>query len=160
LPPRRCGSLPGLLGNKNGSMAEQQPAKRRRGCLFYGCIGGLVLMLMLVVGLLIGLRYARKLINDFTDTQPMPLPTVQMSREQIDQLQQRIETFRTTVKASQPVDPLTLTSDEINALIATDPDLQVLKGKLYVTLENDQLKGQLSVPMESMGLHLFKGRYL
>jgi len=56
--------------------------------------------------------------------------------------------------------PLTLTSDEINALIATDPDLQPLKGKLYVTLENEHIKGQLSVSMDEAGLPMFRGRYL
>jgi hypothetical protein len=55
---------------------------------------------------------------------------------------------------------LILTSDEINALIANDPDFGALKGKLYVTISADNVKGQLSVPMDSVGLPLFKGRYL
>ena len=50
--------------------------------------------------------------------------------------------------------------DDANALIATDPDFRELKGKLYVTLSGDQVEGQLSIPMESVRLQLFKGRYL
>src|SRR6267142_1961253 len=69
------------------------PPKPRRGCLFYGCVTGLVMLL-------------------------------------------------------------------ISALIATDPDLQPVKGKLYVMIEGDQLKGQVSVPMEQVGLPIFRGRYL
>jgi len=38
--------------------------------------------------------------------------------------------------------------------------LSALKGKLYVKLSGDQAEGQLSVPMESVGLTLFRGRYL
>jgi hypothetical protein len=36
----------------------------------------------------------------------------------------------------------------------------VLKGKLYVTLSGQQIEGQMSVPMEEIGLPIFRGRYL
>ena len=39
-------------------------------------------------------------------------------------------------------------------------DFGALKGKLYVLLSGDEVKGQLSVPMEWIGLPIFKGRYL
>src|SRR5205823_12311506 len=45
-------------------------------------------------------------------------------------------------------------------LLTTDKDLKSLHSKFYVMLENDQLKAQLSVPLEDLGLHIFKGRYL
>ncbi len=35
-----------------------------------------------------------------------------------------------------------------------------MKGKFYVSLEGDQLKGEVSVPLRDMGLTMFKGRYL
>ena len=141
------------------SIAEQTP-KLRRGCLYYGCIAGLVLMLMMLVGGLLGLHYAKRMFHNFTDDKPMPLPQVQMSRADIDRIEQRIETFRQAVRSEKPTEPLILSADEINALIATDPDFRELKGKLYVTLSGDQVEGQLSIPMESVGLQLFKGRYL
>jgi len=139
---------------------DDQTAKPRRSFLYYGCLAGLVLMLMVVLGGLFGLHFAKKMFNDFTDAGPMDLPQVQMSRAEIDQLEQRIETFRQMVRNGKPTPPLILTSDEINALIANDPDFGALKGKLYVTLSADSVKGQLSVPMDSVGLPLFKGRYL
>ena len=69
---------------------DDQTPKPRRSFLFYGCLAGLVLMLMVVFGGLFGLYYAKKMFRDFTDTQPMALPQVQMSRAQIDQIEQRI----------------------------------------------------------------------
>jgi hypothetical protein len=140
-------------------MAEPTP-KPRRGCLFYALIGGAILILFLVGGGLIGFHYAKKMINDFTDAQPMPLPQVQMPRSEIDKLEQRIDTFRQAIRAGKPTEPLALSADEINALIQTDPDFSPLKGKLFVTLQGDKVSGQLSVPMELVGLHMFKGRYL
>src|SRR5437867_5203184 len=140
-------------------MTDEKP-KARRGCLFYGCIMGSFLLVLVLVAGLVGLRYAKKLVTDFTDTQPLPLPKVQIAQPELDALQRRIDTFRDAVRQGQPTGTLTLTADEINALIASDPDLQALKGKFYVMIEGDQLKGQVSLPMDQIGLPVFKGRYL
>jgi hypothetical protein len=115
---------------------------------------------MLLAGALAGFRIFKKTLNDFTDTSPVTLPTVKMSPDEMAQVRRRVDEFRTAVRGGLPAPPLTLTSDEINALIATDPDLQALKGKLYVTIEGDQIKGQVSVPVEEAGLPMFRGRYL
>ena len=140
-------------------MANERPSSRR-GCLFYGCLTGVLLLLIALAGGLAGYRYARKMFNDFTDSQPLAMPPVQLTQPQIDQLQQRIEAFRQAVRQSESTPPLALTADQINALIATDPDLKALKGKIYVAIEGGQLKGRLSVPMEQLGLPMFRGRYL
>ncbi len=138
----------------------EQAKKTRRGCLFYGCLTGLVLLLLIIIAGLIGLRYAKKMFNEFTDTSPTPLPQIRMSQAEIDQLRRRVDDFREAVRAHRPAPPLALSADEINALIATDSDLQPLKGKVYVTIEGDRLKGQISLPMEEAGLPMFRGRYL
>jgi hypothetical protein len=140
-------------------MTDQTP-KRRRGCFFYGCITSLVLLALLLGALLLGLHYVRKMVNQFTDTQPMALPTVQMSQADIDKVKQRWEAFQTAVREQRPTKPLVLTADDINALIASGPDRQPLKGKLYVGLEGNQLKGEVSLPLQDLGLRMFKGRYL
>jgi hypothetical protein len=137
-----------------------QAKKTPRGCLYYGCIMGLVLALMLVVGLLFGLRFARKMINEFTDNKPAPLPALRMEPAQISQVQAKVTAFAESVKAGKTTPALELTGDEINALISTNASLQPLRGKLFVTLEGTQIKGQVSVPMEDLGLPLFRGRYL
>ncbi len=139
---------------------DEQASKPRKQLIRYGCLVGLVLLLMIVLGGLFGLYYAKKMFKDFTDSKPAELPQSPLSRAQIDQLQQRIDSFRQAVRQGTVSEPLKLSSDEINALIATDPDLKPLKGKLYVTLSGNKVEGQLSVPMESIGLRLFKGRYL
>lgn len=138
---------------------EQTKERQRRGCLFYGCLTGAVLALIALIGLLVGLRYAKKMFTDFTDTKPATLPTVQLPEAQLNALQKRIETFKDAVRQGQTVPPLSLTADEINALIATDPDLKDFKGKLYVIIQGDTLSTQLSLPMEQLGLPIFKGRY-
>lgn len=137
-----------------------QAAKPRRGCFFYGCITGLVLLVIVLGALMVGLHYVRKTVNQFTDSQPMELPTVQMSQGEMDKLKQRFEAFQKAVREQRPTEPLVLAADDINALIANGSERQALKGKLYVGLEGDQIKGEVSVPLREIGLSVFRGRYL
>jgi len=139
---------------------QQQQTKRRKGCMFYGCLGGLIVLLGIVLAGLIGLHYAKKMYYEFTDSQAMPLPEVKLSQPEIEQLRHRVDDFNEAVRTGKHTRPLTLSGDEVNALIATDKDFQQLKSKFYVTIEEDKLKAQMSVPLDELGLHIFKGRYL
>jgi hypothetical protein len=139
---------------------EEETAKPHGNIFKYGCLAGLVLLLMVVLGGLFGLYYAKRMFKDFTDDKPAVLPEVRMSSAEMNQIQRRIDNFRQAVRLGKQTEPLRLTSDELNALIATDPDLSALKGKLFVKLSGNVVEGQLSVPMESVGLPLFHGRYL
>ena len=63
-------------------MQTPEQTKKRRGCLFYGCLTAAVFSLLLVCGLLAGLWYAKKMLTDFTADKPMPIPAVQVSAEE------------------------------------------------------------------------------
>jgi len=109
-------------------------------------------LLVIVLGaLLVGLHYVRKMVNNFTDNKPMELPTLQMSKAEIDQVKQRFETFQQEVREQRATKPLVLTADDINALIASGSEPQSLKGKLYVSLEGDQAKGQVACRYRKSG---------
>jgi len=140
--------------------ADTQRVKARRGCFFYGCISGALLLLVMLVGAILGLRYFKRMVTEFTDTRPAVMPAVPLSPEQVSQVEQRFESFRDSVRAGKTVQPLELNSDEVNALILTNTDFQPLKGKLYITLEDSSVKGRISLPMEEAGLKAFHGRYL
>lgn len=139
---------------------NDQPPKPRRGCFFYGCISGAVLLVLVLGALWIGLRYVKNMVNSFTDSKPTELPTLQMAKAEIEQVKQRFEAFEQAVREQHATKPLVLTTDDINALIASSSGPQELKGKLYVSLEGDQAKGEVSVPLQDVGLRMFKGRYL
>jgi hypothetical protein len=145
-------------------LMNDQPPKPRRGCFFYGCISGLVLLLILAIGGLLAVHYAKKkvtaLIAEYTDSQPATLPTAQISAADLDQLKQRFAAFDQAVRAGQPVPPLTLTANEINALVASGKDQQWLKGKVYVSFDGDRLKGEMSIPLNDIGWKMFRNRYL
>ena len=138
-----------------------EPAKARRGCLFYVGLTGAFLLIAVLVATLLGLHMARKLYNQFTDTRPMPMPAVQLSRAQIDAVQRRVDAFRESVRGFRTTPPLTLSAQDLNALIQSDPDFEPMKGKLYVkSIQNGLVTALISLPMEQAGLPMFKGRYL
>ncbi len=137
---------------------EEQP--KRRGCLFYGCITGVVCLVAILIAALLGLHQLKKLLYQSTDDGPAPMPALQMTPEQIERVRQRVEDFRDAVRTGRPTAPLELSGDDINALIASDPDFRELKGKLHVTIDGSQVKSQLSLPLVELGLPRFKGRYL
>jgi hypothetical protein len=131
-----------------------------RGCFFYGCLGSAAIFLVLLGLMLLGLHRFRTMIQLFTDTAPTPLPAVQLSAADREKLERRIDDFQDSVRAGRPTPPLTLTADELNAMIATNPELKDLKGKLYVIIETNQLKAQVSVRLGDIGSPFFRNRYL
>jgi hypothetical protein len=140
-------------------MAQDKP-KPRRGCIFYGCIITSALLLVSLIGVLAALHYGRKLILDLTDTGPMALPTIQVSPAQTEQIRSRVEAFRQALRDNRPTPPLELAADDINALIAGDSQYQAAKGKVFVSIQDGQLTGQVSIPLDQLGVSTLKGRYL
>src|SRR5262249_42079167 len=141
-------------------LTEQPTIKPSRGCLFYGCLTGVVCLLAILIAGLLGIHEFRRMLNKYTDTQPMALPKVSIGSAALDQLLPRVEDFREDLRAGRTPPQLILSEDEVNELIAHDPELKQLKGKLYVQFEGDQLQAQVSLPMEDVGLPRFRGRYL
>src|SRR5438874_2615514 len=101
-------------------MANAQKKRRR----FFGW--STLLILILLLGILFALLwlYINKAV---TDSSPIPLPKVSLTESQQRQTQQRVDAFRDAVQSHQSVQPLALTSDEVNALIATDSDCEPFK---------------------------------
>jgi len=85
---------------------------------------------------------------------------VQMSKPEMEQVGRRFEDFVSAVRDGRATPPLILSGDDVNALIATNPDAKALRGKVYVSIEGDRVKGQVSVPLADVGLPFFRGRYL
>jgi hypothetical protein len=143
------------------------PPPKKHGCFFYGCIISLVIFLIVALGGFLTVRYIanrlHEMVAQYTDTAPANLPAEQMPAQELKELHDRLAAFDSAMKAHSNAPPLVLTSQDINALIAENPQL---KGKCYVTLDGDKIKGQISLPLNTLKgmpgydtLHL-DGRYL
>ncbi len=143
----------------NGQPAA--PAPKRRGCLFYGCLIFAIIGVILLVMSLMALRFAKKFVDQWTDTKPMALPVVKLSDEQLATLRARMAAFQQSVtNTAAPAEPLTLTGDELNGLIESDPNWKNLKGKVYLGITNNLVSGEVSLPLTDSGVPYVKNRYV
>lgn len=139
------------------TVPPQQP--QRRGCLFWGCLTCCVLLLLLVLAAVFTVRFVKNRINAYTDTAPMALPKVEMSDADFKVLQQRVKSFGDAMDQGKPTEPLSLSSDELNAIIVKSPNSASLSNKIHLSLNGSEVKGQISIPLDSLG-RLGRGRYL
>jgi hypothetical protein len=144
-------------------MSEPQ-AKQGRGCFFYGCLTAVILALLVVVAGVIGVRYLLGKVNQFvvlyTETQPMALPKAQFTAEEAAAVQAQFKRFGDALARGLTNAPLELDTQGINCLIASSPDFREFKDKVYLTLEGDQIKGQISLPLDHIPFIKGKGRFL
>ena len=140
---------------------ETQPKKR--GCFFYGCIALIVAVLVLAVGGVLLVRYTKgkidSVVAEYTDPAPVQIEKADASPAKVKAIQTRIDAFRNGLASCQPQE-LTLTADELNTLLAGQPDLKELADKIYVNIEGDQMKANISWPLPDIGPLKLKGRYL
>ena len=138
-------------------MADQPP--KRRGCLFYGCLTCVVLFLLACLLVFFAVRFVRNRVTAYTDAAPVKMPAVEMSDADFKLLQQRTKSFSDAMEQGKTTEPLILTEDEINALIVKSSDAKDLAGKVHVSLNGEEVKGQVSLPLSFLGW-FGRGRYL
>jgi len=127
--------------------------------LFYGCLTCLVLLLLAAVLAVVAIRFFKNQVNAYTDSQPMKLPRVEMTDAEFQQLDQRVKAFGDAMEKGKPAEPLILAERDINGLIARAANLKELADKVYVAVNGNEVKGQVSIPLSRLGW-LGKGRYL
>ncbi len=143
------------------SPEQEQAPPRQRGCFFYGCIiaSVLALLMLISVGILgfVGYRWLNRFAEEWTSTTPEKLPVLEMPAEKRQAVKDRVEAFRKAVAAGTASEPLVLSTDDLNALIEANEEW---KGKIFVKVEGDQVKGRVSIPLNDLPLPMVKGRYL
>ena len=118
-------------------------APRQRGCCFYGCLGAAIaFVLMLAVGGFAGYKLwqvYQSFLRDYTGAAPQALPPLALTAEQQAKLFQRVDAFGAKLKAKQAVEPLVLSADELNALVARVPEL---RGRVRFALKDDRAEAK------------------
>src|SRR5262245_28894942 len=89
-------------------------------------------------------------IKRFTHEAPASLPVVQLSKPDLRSLQDRVESFQQALRQEQQVPPLSLSADEINALIENMPAARQIKSHLFFSIQDDLLKASVSLPLSDI----------
>jgi hypothetical protein len=150
-----------------GDSGQQQrppaPPKPRSGCWKYGGIGCLIIIILAIIGGYFAYKGVKGVLGElaekYTSVKPMDLPKIDASQDEVASTMERVGSFTNSLKGNTSPEPLTLTSRDINLLIQNHPEWKEMAGKLYVTIEGDQVKGQVSMPLGEMA-DMFKGRFL
>jgi hypothetical protein len=138
---------------------EPQQKKSGRGCLFWGGIIAAVFLLFILLTIYAAFRYVKNTIAQYTDTKPLPAPALHLSATEVTNLQQRVHLFDQAIKNNKAVEPLSLSADEINELIAHEAKSNASPARLFFSFNSNQVQAQLSVPTDGIGLRMLKGRY-
>lgn len=137
---------------------EAPPRQRGLGCFARGCLILLVFAIVLVIacfaGMWWGLQRHSAIVHGIywlakthsISDAPAPVPEFTASDSQVRNFRERWQDFEQKTRAGQP-DEIELSADDINTLIATNPDV---RGKWFVSIEGGQLRFQLSLPLEEM----------
>jgi hypothetical protein len=136
----------------------EPPPPKSTGCFAKGCLILAVFAVILAIacsaGIYWGLRHHSAIVRGMywlTKTRaitnaPSPIPRSETSDAKIEATLERWRNFETTVRAGQPAE-IELTADEINDLIASDPDV---RHKMFVSIEGNRLRAQISLPLGEM----------
>jgi hypothetical protein len=140
----------------NPSWIEPPPRAPRQGmgCFAKGCLILAIFLCVLFAAFVVGSIYAvRHLRTTFFATEHVDLPPNNSTPEEQQLALAHWKIFERSARAHMPA-RIELTADEINAIIAADPDL---RGKAYVTIEGNVGRLQVSVPLNT---RWFRGRYI
>jgi len=140
---------------------------KKHGCFFYGCLTAIIVTVLIAIlgGVCFYFAMTRLagLAVEYTEASPMQLPKVEASPSEQDALKRRVADFQKALDAGKPA-ALTLTGDELNALIASDASKSSWKDRVRFAIQGSDLKCQLSMPLDDVakvpGFSNLKGRYL
>lgn len=145
-----------------------QAPRQGKSCWFYGCVVVAVAGLLgLGVAIFSGwwlYKKADAMVADFTSETGEKLPTVVYTDAEIEELEERVDTFTESLTNKSPSMRLELTGDDINALVTARGEFPDGNPPVHVQIEGDEVRAQLSVPLDIIadktGLELVRGRFL
>lgn len=128
-------------------LAPPREPKAGKGCLFYGCLTVGVVGLMVAALAVVGFLKFKEKVRHYTDDKPAAFKTATASPQQAAATQAKWQTFLQTVKDGAQPARLTISADEINALIAQTPGW---KDRVRISFDGNQITGALSLPLNEV----------
>ncbi|MFC1823534.1 hypothetical protein ACFL9T_12560 [Thermodesulfobacteriota bacterium] len=134
--------------------------KKGRGCFFYGCLTTIVLCII-VGGLgMYGLWRLKEAAVGYTDSEPMLMERGAISPERVERVKEKIFGFYESIQKGNKRGSLRLSEDEVNTLINSHPRFKELGGGVRISFKDEEIKGEVSIPLEGVPLGLGEGKYL
>ena len=141
-----------------------------------------------IVALFFAIRYVgNSLVVKYSDPMPREMPTLKVTGGEIKVLKNKWTNFKEALKVGATSEKLELTSNELNVMLLTDPELnkfqgkvvlsighqnivnalladdeslQYLQGSFYVTVKNGRIFAEVSLPFKALGLAEYGDRFV
>jgi hypothetical protein len=139
----------------NGRGREQE----KKGCGRHLLVGCGTLLVLVLVAVTVAYTYYKSKVTEYTSPTPAYLPEVTMEREAINSLTKRVGEYGKSLRAGTASQPLSLSENEINALIQTGEAARGLSDRVYVRPEGEKLSVDFSFPLDGI-VPMGEGRYL
>ena len=125
-----------------------------------GCLSVIVLLaIFAAVAYYFLLQTSDDLVESYTSPAPLDLSDLEANREVTLSVIERLREFITALEQGEATGSLSLSADDINALLQNEELLHGLKGMAHVTIQDDLLRADISVPLGLFN-ERFEGRYL
>jgi hypothetical protein len=135
------------------------PQRRGLGCFGWGC-AIVVVLVLLIGGLVAGIGYfGYSKISNLTSTAPTTVQSFDGGDATYQSALQKTNTFSQAVQQNQPA-TIELSADEINTLIARDPDFAKSQIHAFISMTGDRGDLQVSLPTNLIPYGLIKDRFL
>lgn len=125
-----------------------------------GCLSLVLLLALFAAAAYWFLRQtSENLVESYTSQAPLDLTRVETKPEETLSVIERLRDFITALERGEETGDFTLSADDINALLQNEELLSELKGMARVTIRDDLLRADISVPLGLFN-ERFEGRYL
>jgi hypothetical protein len=129
-------------------MTQQAAQKRGFGCLGYGCIIAVVLVVLTIGGIfLLGRSAMRGAVERFTTEQQIPVPTVATDEGVRASLLRKIEELKRVIADPRGSGEFIFSQSELNGALAGTG----FSGQAFLELQGDGVLGTFSFPLSAMG---------
>jgi hypothetical protein len=141
-----------------GPLATPPPKKRGLGCLGCGCVvlALLAVLFFVMIGSLVYM--ANKSIDNLTSTTPPTIPSFDGGDDMYAKARQKLADFDHDVTNHQAA-TIRLSADELNTLIARDPDVVRNQIHAYVSMTDSEGRVQAGFPTGPISHGWVAGRY-
>lgn len=99
------------------------------------------------------------LLAGLTESKPRHIPLEPLPQHEADALEDRVLAFQQALRQQAPTPPLSLTTREMNGLIALHPGLKAARGRIRVNLDGEVPKAIVSARLSDLHFPVFRNRY-
>ena len=125
-----------------------------------GCLSLVILLALFAAAAYWFLRQtSENLVESYTSQAPLDLARVETNPDETLSVIDRLRDFITALERGEETGSFSLSADDINTLLQNEELLSELKGMARVTIQDDLLRADISVPL-GMFNERFEGRYL